>query len=488
MAEERKARFLRREQQREMDLLLRSPSREDGEDLVLPSVLNFGQPTPRLPTRPPDWSTSWRRMEHVATPPRDLIIPPVQMSRRLAATVPAVPTVMTENVDSTGSGEKQGPGIVPNLENDKPSLECIVRNLAENQSKLFEILAQREKVNIDREQALEDKIAELSQNLETLNVKSSGAKPKIESNVEVRPPALKLETVKMPTFCGVMDSIGPSQFLKDLDLLKQSHDFSDDVFIRSWLPSLLRRGASAWFVQHKSEFATWEIFKTAFMRRFKSRRHNFDILSALRSIKQGDDESFSKYFARCESLLLQADDTLTDDFKVGAIVEGLTPRLYHKVMHIEFSSIEELCEVVSSIENKLKLWRSDTRPKDKRNGQNSDGKGKANGVKSKRLWCSLHRMFGHSDDQCYKNKKVSSGESKDKSNYVQGQSKNGNRQSGARPKDYRNFNQNFPDRIPKPVYSNNPAFQAVVQGGLDPSAPIYYSNYNSNAPPGQADC
>jgi len=86
------------------------------------------------------------------------------------------------------------------------------------------------------------------------------------------------------------------------------------------------------------------------LRRYQPKRHNFDVLSALSAIKQGDDEPFSKYYSRCEAILLKADDSLSEDLRTGAIVRGLNPKLFHKVVQHNFDSVEELCEMVTSIE------------------------------------------------------------------------------------------------------------------------------------------
>jgi len=144
--------------------------------------------------------------------------------------------------------------------------------------------------------------------------------------------------------------------------------------------------------------------------------------------------------------------------------------------------------------SRLKLWHADNqsvkvKPKSINSGNSHSSKSNDNTSNKKRPWCSIHRMFGHTVEQCFKRKEVLSSMDRTSVKPTDSDRNRGNKQYGARPKDSKNsYGQNHPDRLPKPMYSNNPAFQAVVHSGLDPDAPSYYSNPNGSSPLGQANC
>ena len=515
----REARYLQLDRLREDQGNPILPSANAGEEefLSIPHV-TVDNRLPLVPTQDgrPQWNATWRRhLDFIATPPRKplksalLELSPPMASNFGTATSEGPDLPKLPDLSKLPVGEKLpnvNKGIVSILSSRQANLEDAVQNLMDKQYEYFDFVKTRDELRAVEAQRFESKLEALSADFRDLNIQLAAKSLNVNTaesqavglgsvtkaqlpNFEIKPPALKLETVKMPTFTGIMDPIGPTQFLRDLDLLKQSHNFSDEVFINSWVPSLLRRGASSWFISNRHLFTTWSNFKIAFISRFQSRRHNFDVLSALSAIRQADDEQFSKYFSRCESVLLKADDSLGEDFKIGAIIHGLNAKLYHKVMHQEFDSLEQLCETIVSIENRLKLWRTEPR-KNKQLNTGNGFKNLGNDKGKKRPWCSIHKMFGHSDDQCFKRKEFLSAEKQTsvKSFSNNGQSRGG-RQNGARPKDGRAWSgQHHPDRVPKPVFSSNPAFQAVVQDGLDPEAPNFYSNPNGSPSLGQPGC
>ena len=58
--------------------------------------------------------------------------------------------------------------------------------------------------------------------------------------------------MKVECFSGVMDSVGPVQFLRDIEAIKAAYRISDAKFLELWIPAYLKRDALWWFVNHRS--------------------------------------------------------------------------------------------------------------------------------------------------------------------------------------------------------------------------------------------
>ena len=294
-----------------------------------------------------------------------------------------------------------------------------------------------------------------------------------------KPPVPKIESIKLSNFSGVMDKVGAVQFIRDLDLVKEANSIPDQTFICSWVPAVLRREAQAWFIEFKHLFVDWKTFKSEFLKRFRSFNHEFDVIGAVTALQQQSNESFEKYFARCYDLLLKADDTISVQHKISAIICGLNNNLYHKVMNLRFETLEEFCNRAQSIESSLKLrdLYCPSIKKDKSKFVSNDKKSFSSKKSNYNpdAYCSIHKAHGHWNSQCFKRQNGSKENTKANS-FRQSNPQNSNTNKGVP------HNQHYGNKAPKPFSPKNSNFQAGIQGNLDAHAEPFYLNTVGSSP------
>jgi len=290
----------------------------------------------------------------------------------------------------------------------------------------------------------------------------------------VKPPTPKLESIRLQPFVGALDEAGPVQFIRNLELSKLSYDIDDKTFIKSWLPPLLRNEALQWYVDNKTNLTSWEKCKKLFLKRFVSSQHSYDVINAVRAIKQEPNESFQCYFKKCYNELLKADDSIRTYDKIRAVIHGLSGSLYHKLMSLNFNTLEELADKGRSIENDLKIWK-ESKPDTKKSFKPFKYSQSSQSVKLKNdgdKYCDYHKTKSHSNSECFMQNAHSSKPKEESVNRFK-----------SKPNQSRTYDipvgQSYGRKAPKPAF-NKSNFQAATESEWNPDATPFSPNEKGN--------
>lgn len=153
-------------------------------------------------------------------------------------------------------------------------------------------------------------------------------------------PELKFKPIDLPTYSGVSDRISASNFIRQLQHLKQTKGYSDRVFVTKCLPLTLTNEAADWFFLNQP-FENFSEFSAQFLNHFHPETKNELLLENLRRTKQGATETFDAFYTRCSVILKQLDDSCSLQTKIYILKQGLSNRLRPLVVHQNFSTLVE---------------------------------------------------------------------------------------------------------------------------------------------------
>jgi hypothetical protein len=226
---------------------------------------------------------------------------------------------------------------------------------------------------------------------------SSTVTSTIQPTTMVSPPMPKLTAISLEPFSGVSDVLGPTGFFREVETMKEMRGIDDDTFLKSWMPGYLKQEAAVWFLKSKSLFTSWTEFRRLFFKRFDPTVVDFDVLAALRTVRMKNNEKFQVFFERCRKILLRASDNVSIEYQINAMKEGLARDLYWHIGATRFSDLESFRNACNAAE-RLNDLRGEPPFPVPSVVPNKNG----NGKKSK-SFCKIHKMCGHSTENCRQN-------------------------------------------------------------------------------------
>jgi len=99
---------------------------------------------------------------------------------------------------------------------------------------------------------------------------------------------------KTPSFCGSHDKQTPCDYLVDLQRMKKTFNYSDEVMLRLILPTSLKEDAFIWY-DSVGGFESWADFEDRFRKEFQAVGYKETLRREIEDRFQGPDEPLTKY-------------------------------------------------------------------------------------------------------------------------------------------------------------------------------------------------
>ncbi len=167
----------------------------------------------------------------------------------------------------------------------------------------------------------------------------------------------------LPVFTGSRDE-DPSLHVERFIEMLTTFLITDTRYYLVWFPNTLKDGAYAWYRNHPANtFADWEALQGAFLEEFRPEVGQSAALTALSSIRQGNDEDITSYIRRFEWVVTRFVGTLLDnDTMKHFFLQGFTKeKIIREILSSQPNTLAEAKEAARRVEqvNKEqdKLWR-----------------------------------------------------------------------------------------------------------------------------------
>jgi len=105
---------------------------------------------------------------------------------------------------------------------------------------------------------------------------------------------LKALDFKTPSYCGSHDKQTPCDYLVNLQRVKKTLSYSDDLMLRLILPTSLKEDAFIWY-DSVGEFESWADFEDKFSKEFQAVGYKETLRREIEDRFQGPDEPLTKY-------------------------------------------------------------------------------------------------------------------------------------------------------------------------------------------------
>ena len=157
---------------------------------------------------------------------------------------------------------------------------------------------------------------------------------------------------------------GAEDFPEQLDDLQEGYEVTPEQILRC-LPGILKGTALQWFRVEKKNLPTWDLFLTAFKRRFLPRRRQHDLEKEIHQRLQGPAETAADFSDQLR-LLMYRHGNISEDNQLEWVYSNLRPEYRLFIHRRDFMTLPDLIDLATDHERarKEEAARAPAKPAD----------------------------------------------------------------------------------------------------------------------------
>ena len=151
----------------------------------------------------------------------------------------------------------------------------------------------------------------------------------------------------VPDFDG--DKKSAFNWFREFNRVADGNAWNDAIKIKT-APGHLKGKAQTWFYAINRPSLTWADFEHAFKRAYLPDEMKYSFLMEMNNAVQRDDESGLDYVYRVLELKQRVDNVVPDQQIIQILIKGFKYRIYKQMVSINGRTIEEVLELVKSLD------------------------------------------------------------------------------------------------------------------------------------------
>jgi len=154
---------------------------------------------------------------------------------------------------------------------------------------------------------------------------------------------------KTPSYCGSHDQQTPCDYLVDLQRMKKTLSYGDEVMLRLILPTSLKEDAFIWY-DSVGGFESWADFEDKFRKEFQAVGYKKILRREIEDRFQGPDESLTKYIRLMIKYYERLGDQVPEREILARIIRQMHPEYKMVLVGRRPESLGQLLEIAPEIQ------------------------------------------------------------------------------------------------------------------------------------------